>query len=319
MRKVPDTFSTVLVVGAGTLGQIFGAHLSLHGVDVAFLVRSKNSVPKKIRMRAKASRNETVIQMPEVLDAATLKEKKYDAIFIATRTEDLKAVLKTISILPLKDIPVFFLCPIWSDEQIPGHDKMGNLYYLMPGIAAMPDDGVQVYKNATSRLGPIGDSELKTAKDMAFLLTASGLPCRFDKKLMKKILQPSMAVIVLFALIEIYQGKFSKMTLTSESLKSGMSGLKEAIGAMGRVWGVHNVTLEALFKLPNPVLRFLVWAVVKVLPRFYREMLSLHAGKISAQTLLMLDEAVRELSRKEKIAEFEKFVLLLKKKRGDKQ
>lgn len=313
MRRTPQQFSRVLVIGAGTLGQIYGAHLSLHGVDVSYLVRSLSRVPRQLRLRSKSSRKEIVIESPKFLTVEKLKEQKPDAIFVTTRTEDLAAALKPVvesfSTVP----PVFLFCPIWSEAQIPHRKKLADVYYLMPGVAALDEGGVQVYRAAVSRIGTVGDADGKKAKDMAFLIQACGLACRFDRKLMHRILQPSMAIIVLFALIEIYHGRFRDVKLSSVALQSGLRGLKEAVRRMGEVWGVRNIPLSAALSLPEPVLRLLVWALMRMLPRFYREMLAVHAHKISKQTRLMMDEAVRELGEKGKMKEFEKFVLLLKK------
>lgn len=313
MSTRPQKFGHVLVVGAGTLGQVYGAHLAVHGVEVTYLVRQSSRAPSQIRIRNKSARRDIVLDAPRTLTRATLRGKIFDAIFIATRTQDLPDVISTLIESFKKIPPVFILCPVWGEAQIPQREALGELYYFMPGVVAYAVDDVQVYRAGVSRIGPMGKARERTGKDMAYLVQASGLPCRYDSKLLRKITQPSLALIVIFALIEIYHGQFKKIRLSSQALKSGISGMKEVVALMGEKWGVKNLPLEAAFKLPQPFLRLLVWGALKILPRFYREMLSIHAEKISPQTRLMMDEVLRELGDHQKLREFEKFVLLLRK------
>lgn len=306
VKFVPKQFRRVLVIGAGSLGKVYGVHLALHGVEVVFKLRNPSKNDREFRLRNKSSRKIMTFKPKVTTDLG--RDRAFDAIFITTRSEDLPMVVtklaETFAVIP----PTFVFCPFWQDQALPHRHAYKDLYYVVPGVVAYNDAGVEVYRAGISKITALGLSNVKLGKDMAFLIHAAGLPCRYDNNLMHKMLPPSAALFIVFSLIELEHGHFRNFRLGSSNLSHAVIGLKEIARAMKNDWGMHNNGLSALLALPAPVLKFGLWSAAKLMPSFYREMLEHHTVKISRQTHLMMQEIYRLLSDKQNLENFKALV-----------
>lgn len=296
----------ILIIGAGVIGQVYGAHLIGAGHKVTFLVRKKyrkHFTEKGITIYCEGSLfpyscSETleiknaafVTDMPELSDI--------DYIFVTTRAEqrqDVADLLKKCDLSDNKKTELVICFPFWSMSTMDFAKNFPACHYLLPGMSGLYRDDVNispqsphVYRGVTL-VSPLYHASWSDSNKLRLILTHAKLPARVKFNL-ATIMDTIMAVsFPFFAAISTRGYKSEALTdkvLTSLAVKAQkdclriLQSAKVPVGLVGKV----------LLAVPSPIPTFVISISPRFLKGFLREMLEVHFKKVHNQTIFLLKE-----------------------------
>lgn len=173
----------ILMVGAGSVGGFFGAHLAKNNPNVSFLLRSKTLVAVKqqgLRIRS-ASGNFTV--RPQA--ASDVRElPKPDLIILGVKAFDLDEVMTQIEpVLTNHTVVLTLQNGIDTEDRIIARTTrdcvVGGVAFIYSKIAA--PGVIDHYKKGAVAIGELMGHESERLLKIRDLFAASGIPCHLSK------------------------------------------------------------------------------------------------------------------------------------------
>jgi 2-dehydropantoate 2-reductase len=133
----------MLIVGAGVIGTVYGAHLASAGNEVCVLghgPRTDEVAVKGLRARNAHRGTRTDARTPVVPDGSGT----YDVVLVAVRSDQLTSACTALGSLTGKPAIVFFGNNPAGRSAIPGNVP-GDVYLGFPGIGGVLADGIASY------------------------------------------------------------------------------------------------------------------------------------------------------------------------------
>lgn len=242
----------VAVIGAGSLGRVYGVHLATSGVPTSFVVRPKRAdeqSPFAIE-RSGGDRRRRILEHPvrvsAVPDDATV-------MLLAVRVDQIDAALEaTLRAAP--PVPLVSLTPLLPRSQ----DRVdalvgGRLLVGMPVVAGTLDhDDVVRYA-----LPPFGATLIESsrgipsgAESLVRALSRSGLPTRFARGVSRKNPATTVAFFPLSASLGL-AGGVEQLVADRALLRIAIGACRESLQVARRLGPVDKVA-GAIARLAGP-------------------------------------------------------------------
>ncbi len=298
-----------VILGAGVVGQLFGAALHRHGHRVTFVTRPDKRealAEKGIHLapkRGEAIRVESFEDGPAqeaggppglVTTLDGLDGMTY--LFVCVRSDQLSEAFDQIGALGKTGATGVACCPMWrwNSEQLPAN--IARWAYLLPGVAGVFHGPQVSYKLHTTSVAALGDSPPETAQGVATLLREAGIPTRTRSGLMKEmqtILAAGMPLLAGVGAAYYDLQTFCRdpvlIRMTAQAQRDALIALKamgEPLGLLGNLARTLPMPVTGMgLRLMNPLLRGL-----------NREMIETHFRKTHGQTIHLLRELDRAAS-----------------------
>ncbi|MFI6179856.1 ketopantoate reductase family protein [Nonomuraea sp. NPDC051191] len=283
--------SKVLIVGAGALGQVFGAWLAAAGARVSYLVRPGREGwegASLYRLRwGRAPVGERIV--PYEVSSEPPRER-WDMVWLCVDspalrgewTSALREVTGTATVVTIGQDPgdLHTLARVWPQEQIVQVTPM-LLAYQAPLEREVPGPGVAYWVPPGSATGVTG----ARAPQVVAALRAGGVRARRVTRAGAGELTAARMIPYIAEL----ESSGWRLPVSSTGLRRAAAAVREAAGVVSAQHG-----LRASLSVPSwavgLALRVLPW----LLPFDLRRYLETHFTKVSAQTRLMLDGWIAE-------------------------
>ncbi len=208
----------VAIIGAGTLGTVYGVHLAHAGACVSFVVRSNHETPSRPALIENvSSRRQLSLPAP---DKTTHVLPNTEVVLLCVRAENLNDVLDAhANASPA--VPWISLTPLLPAALIRARDATrGRLVAAMPGVAAYQPEGSSVIRYWTPRWTPtlLDQSFATNAAVLRWVSLArtSGIPAQFASNVDKLNPATTITFLPLVLLLDLSGGT------VQQALASGM-------------------------------------------------------------------------------------------------
>lgn len=284
----------ILVVGAGTVGQVFAWHLRQSGAQVTFFVKPKYSDFGKNGLflyplnRAKDKSVAVKFDEFDVISSFEEIEKhKWDQVYVtfsgaAMDPQWLERFGKSV-----KDATVVTIQPgmnsyetfgkyVPPNQVVRGVVAWISYFTPMPG-EAVSNPGVAFWFPFNSK-SPFG-GDPKRAQEVVHALERGGLPAKHDAGAEGGMVLPSLFLTAGITGLELEDWKFSRLS-GSENFKLACRAAREAgelEGAGASVCSIQPFVAHSILKLAQ-----------KVIPFDFETYMKEHFTKVGAQTLVNL-------------------------------
>jgi 2-dehydropantoate 2-reductase len=175
----------ILVVGAGSVGGFFGAHLAKNNPNVSFLLRPKTfEAVRRNGLTIRSADGSFTVQPPVASDARELP--KPDLIVLGVKAYDLDEVMDQIEpILTNKTVILTLQNGIDTEDRLIARINrdcvVGGVAYIYSKIA---EPGViDHYKKGTVAIGELMGHESERLLAIRDLFASAGIPCHLSKDL----------------------------------------------------------------------------------------------------------------------------------------
>ncbi|MGQ0555510.1 MAG: 2-dehydropantoate 2-reductase [Nitrospiraceae bacterium] len=175
----------ILVVGAGSVGGFFGAHLAKNNPNVSFLLRPKTlEAVKRNGLTIRSAGGSFTVQPPVASDARELP--KPDLIVLGVKAYDLDEVMDQIEpILTNKTVILTLQNGIDTEDRLIARINrdcvVGGVAYIYSKIA---EPGViDHYKKGAVAIGELMGYESERLLAIRDLFASAGIPCHLSKDL----------------------------------------------------------------------------------------------------------------------------------------
>ncbi|MGZ8374863.1 MAG: 2-dehydropantoate 2-reductase [Nitrospira sp.] len=175
----------ILVVGAGSVGGFFGAHLAKNNPNVSFLLRPKTlEAVKRNGLTIRSAGGSFTVQPPVASDARELP--KPDLIVLGVKAYDLDEVMDQIEpILTEKTVILTLQNGIDTEDRLIARIQrdcvVGGVAYIYSKIA---EPGVvDHYKKGAVAIGELMGYESERLLAIRDLFATAGIPCHLSKDL----------------------------------------------------------------------------------------------------------------------------------------
>jgi hypothetical protein len=296
----------VLIMGAGVIGQVYGAHLMRAGHRVTFLVREKYReyfekkgitiycegaiIPYSCSENIEIKNGNYVTKIPDLSD--------FDYIFVTTRADQRHEVaeqLQKCDVSDNKKTQLVICFPFWSKSNMDFAKKFAACHYVLPGISGVYRNDVKeeprhphVYRGIT-HISPLFNASWDDSNQLRLILSCCQLPARVKFNL-TTIMDIIMAIsFPFFAAISTRGYKTEALTdrvLTSIAVKAQKNCLR-ILQAGGVPVGIVG---KVFLAIPSPVQTFVLSFSPQFLKGFVKEMLEVHFKKVHNQTVFLLRE-----------------------------
>ncbi|RSM93303.1 hypothetical protein DMB42_52655 [Nonomuraea sp. WAC 01424] len=283
--------SKVLIVGAGALGQVFGAWLAAAGAQVSYLVRPGREGwegASLYRLRwGRAPVRERIVPYEVISEPPRVR---WDMVWLCVDspalrgewTNALRAVTGTATVVTIGQDPgdLRTLARVWPQGQIVQVTPM-LLAYQAPLDREVPGPGVAYWVPPGSATGVTG----ARAPQVVAALRAGGVRARQVTRAGTGELTAARMIPYIAEL----ESSGWRLPASSRGLRRAAAAVREAVAVVSAQYG-----LRASLPVPSWAvglgLRVLPW----LLPFDLRRYLETHFTKVSAQTRMMLDGWIAE-------------------------
>ncbi|HSF69883.1 MAG TPA: 2-dehydropantoate 2-reductase [Nitrospira sp.] len=173
----------VLMVGAGSVGGFFGAHLAKNDPDVSFMLRPKTlAAVKRNGLTIRSAGGSFTVRPPAASDARDLPQP--DLIILGVKAYDLDEVMDQIEpVLTEQTVILTLQNGIDTEDRLLGRLKrdcvVGGVAYIYSKIA---EPGViEHYKKGAVAIGELMGHESKRLIDIRNLFVSAGISCQLSK------------------------------------------------------------------------------------------------------------------------------------------
>lgn len=173
----------IMIVGAGSVGGFFGAHLAKHHPGVSFLLRPKTlSAVRQRGLTIRSAGGSFTVHPPAASDPRDLPQP--DLILLAVKAYDLDEVLDQLEpVLTDRTVLVTLQNGIDTEDRILARLKrdcvVGGVAFIYSKIA---DAGViDHHKKGAVALGELMGHESERLLQIRDLFTVAGIPCQLSK------------------------------------------------------------------------------------------------------------------------------------------
>jgi len=296
----------ILIIGAGVIGQVYGAHLTRAGHKVTFLVREKQHkyfvkngitvycegslIPYSCSEYLEIRDCSFVTQLPDLTDV--------NYILVTTRAEQRSEVAQLLERCDMSDnkkTQLVICFPFWSQSTMDFAKKFSASHYILPGVSGVYRNDVKktlqnphVFRGVTL-VSPLFNATRDDSDRLRSVFTHAKLPSRIKLNL-TTIMDIIMAVsFPFFAALSTQYYKAEALrdkVLTSLAVKAQKDCLRilqagsVPTGAVGKV----------LLAIPAPIQTFVLSIAPIFLKGFTKEILEIHFKKVHNQTIFLLKE-----------------------------
>jgi 2-dehydropantoate 2-reductase len=182
-RLMEIDMKQILVVGAGSVGGFFGAHLAKGNPNVAFLLRPKTlAAVKQNGLTIRRAEGTFTVQPPAASDARQLP--KPDLIILGVKAYDLDEVMDQIEpVLSAHTVILTLQNGIDNEDRLIARFKrdcvVGGVAYIYSKIAA--PGVIDHYKKGGLAIGELMGYESERLLKIRDTFTAAGIPCHLSK------------------------------------------------------------------------------------------------------------------------------------------
>lgn len=292
--------TSILIVGAGAVGQVYGRHLQLGGAEVSFFVKAKylNEVTQGMRMfplNQRALRHDgTILQATRVLTTAQeVKSHRWDQVWLCISSPALRGNWLRELTAASGDATLITMTPGLDDLDIiiehagPDRSAQGMIPFISyqtplegdvprpPGVAYwLPPLVPTLLSGPEERVRPV----LQT-------LRRGGLRCRLSPNAARDSAFGSAVLIPAVAALEVADWSFAALR-TGAALPLGMDAARQALGVVSAKYQ-RSPGLASWIATPAAIrlaLRLSPWVVPLPLEPYLRY----HFTKVGEQTRDML-------------------------------
>jgi len=182
-QRVSMSMNHIMMVGAGSVGGYFGAHLAQHYPTVSFLLRPKTLAAVRQQGLRIRSASGTITVHPEA--AADAKELPApDLIILAVKAYDLDETLAQIeTVLTDRTVILTLQNGIDTEDRIIARFKrdcvVGGVAFIYSKIVS--PGLIDHYKKGTVAIGELMGHESERVLQIRELFTNAGIPCQLSK------------------------------------------------------------------------------------------------------------------------------------------
>jgi 2-dehydropantoate 2-reductase len=271
----------VLIVGAGAVGQVLGAHFQKGGERVAVLVKEKHAEEARrgFTLKALHKKGATLSFTPEVVTSHA--GGRWDLIVLCMSSTALKsgtwldelarAEGTFVCIQPGLEDPAYVAARVGGERVAWG---------MFPLIAFAADGAMDWY------LPPLGKLPFSgaRAKEVVESLNRGGLPSRVDRDVPSAIAFSGPLLEMFIVALELAGWK-----LKSIQLRDAFAGLREALAVIARQRGSRA---PLMLRLLRPWMLRLALPILKFAPFDVEGYLQRHFTKVGDQTVAGLDTLI---------------------------
>lgn len=261
----------ILIYGAGVIGSIFAAKLTLSGLDVTVLARNKRfeEIQKSGIILRNPSTKQTETASVKVIDKLT-EEMIFDYIIVVMQRTQVGDILETLSKNQSKNI-VFvvntasgyneWLKPIGDERLLIGFPSAGGErkdgvveYFIGKGI-------MRIFQTTT--FGEVNGERSQRVKEIIKIFKKAGIPSVFSKNM--NVWQKTHVAMVTCIANALYGYNCNNYNLaTSErDVREMVMGIKEGFAVLKKL-GMHPTPAKLMyFNLPIGILTFVFKLVIK--------------------------------------------------------
>ncbi len=290
-----------VILGAGVVGQLFGAALHRHGHRVTFVVRPKRRdalLEHGIQLTPQRGDSYAITLFEDgpsrgpggapglVTSFEELGDMTY--LFLCVRSDQLSEAFAQIAEPGGSGATGVVCCPMWRWNGADLPDCIARWAYLLPGLGGVFHENEIVYKMHTTGVATLGDGPPETAQGVATLLRESGIPTRTRPHLMRDM--QTILAVGLPILAGIGAAYYDLQTfcrdrvlvrMTVQAQRDALTALRamgEPLGLLGNLTRTLPLPITGMgLRLMNPCLRGLT-----------REMIEIHFRKTHRQTIHLL-------------------------------
>jgi hypothetical protein len=300
------TSLSVLVVGAGAVGQVYARHLQLAGAHVTLFVRERHRTEATrgfdlLRIRSRTHKEPVRLDHCDVVTTASeVARVHFDQVFLTVSSTGLRGPWLAELIQAIGDATVVALTPAPDDralllaagatpEQIvDGLISLVSYHAPLPGEAPdTPDATAYWFPPAAPCL--LSGSTLRT-EAVVTTLNRGGLHTRRHRNVVTLTAFPTAVFMVHLLALETAGWCFADF-VRSEAIMNGVRGAREAIAITQQTAGRSPVVLRTVTTSPW-LLRAALWFAVRMSPFPFESYVKTHFTKVGAQTRLIVDALI---------------------------
>lgn len=297
---MPDTPLRCLLVGAGSVGQIYGYHLQQGGARVRYMVRStyvQGNQNGFTLHRFKGGSPTTLHFTPDCVsdDLDALVEDGVDVVVLCVSYAGMRGAWLGELMEKIGDATVFTLVPGQGAralllKHLPEARLVTGMITLLGYPAPLPSQTLTpgtAYWFPPFMPCPI-DGPPARARAIIRALQQGGQPARHARGLDGQSAWGTAALMPIVAGLEMHDWSFER--LATDGTVATAAAIREALDVVGASLQ-RTPPLWRVFMRPF-VLRTALWLVPKFVPFSFEDFMALHFQKVGAQTRLLLDEWV---------------------------
>jgi 2-dehydropantoate 2-reductase len=177
------TIQHVMVVGAGSVGGYFGAHLAKHHPNVSFLLRPKTlAAVREHGLRVRSAAGIVTVHPPAASEARELPSP--DLIILAVKAYDLDEVMTQLEpVMTDRTVMLTLQNGIDTEDRIIARVKrdcvVGGVAFIYSKIAG--PGLIDHYKKGNIAIGELMGHESERVLSIRDLFTRAGIPCQLSK------------------------------------------------------------------------------------------------------------------------------------------
>lgn len=300
----PTQPQRILIVGAGVVGQVLGAHAGTAGHAVTFVARRQQAARLSadgIRVVQGRRRSELQHRPDAVLDTIPTLNG-YDRVFVCVRGEHREAVLADLARAGGTAQEIVLCFPLWS-WQAQGADRHRRRVHLfLPGFSGLYRDGHIYVEHGRNRAAPLLNTPPEACGALVQWLSGVGLAAQHTPQLprmMDAVLASGFPVLASLALHGYRLGPWRG---DREAHRLAVAAQKDALALLRHQTGLHLLGRVAA-AAPAPAVRALLRLVPTFAGQMGRDMLEVHFKKVHAQTVALLDELLMTDAARDYVAE----------------
>jgi ketopantoate reductase len=283
----------VAIVGAGALGRVYGARLTIAGAAVTFVVRaSRAGGHEPVRLvRIDGDHAEHAIEQPRL---ATSVPPESDIVIVCVRAEQIDTDLEAL--LQPSSVPIVMMTPLMPDVYAGLRSSLGpRVLAAMPGVVAyVTTSGATRYW--MPRVAPTLIDEPRPANlpvsELVRLLIASGMPVRLELGVSEANPATTVAFIPLAMGLDA-AGSIDALLRDRPLLALAIAAAREGLALSGRI-GKRATWASFLTRFAGPrTLRLGVALGRRQSPEAVQYVEEHFGRKLHAQNVAMAEAMVR--------------------------
>ena len=295
----------ILLVGAGSVGQVYGHHLQQGGAEVRFLIRPKYldaSASGYTLHHLRRGRHDTVTFRPMHFgDATSAAEGGVDAVVLCMSYAGLKGDWFETLLAEVGDATIVSLVPgggakAWLSERVRSDRLVHGIITLLAYPGPLP--GEELTPGTAFWFPPLSPSPFTGARDQAQpivdLLVRGGQPARWIGETKPSTDFSTCFLMPLLASLEVEDWSFHKLA-RSPLLDLACGGGRDAMNVVCADRRRPPLLFVSMMRpfIVRGVMRAARWLAPVDMEAFFK----LHFTKVGAQTRLILDEWIAQAER----------------------
>lgn len=304
---------SVLVVGAGAVGQVYARHLMLGGAKVTLFVRERHREEALrgfdlVRVRglgraraADRSRRELVrLEGCEVVTTAEeVAARSFDQVYLTVSSTGLRGPWLAEIVKAIGDATLVGLTPSPGDRAllfaagVKPENLVDGLISLVSYHSPLDGEDEGTPPGTTYWFPPAAPCLLSgssRAEDVVMALERGGLPARRHPDVPRMAAFPNAAFMVHLMALEAVGWSFANL-VRSQAMTRAVRGAREAIAVTEVSVGKAPMALT-LLATRGALLRVALWVMVRIAPFPLETYVRTHFTKVGGQTRLIVDSLI---------------------------